>query len=385
MKTIVIATQAEFDALPDKFSEYTCIEIRSTTSRIIVSKARENSSVVAWENSSVVAWGNSSVVARENSSVEARENSSVVAWENSSVVAWGNSSVEARENSSVVARENSSVVAWGNSSVVAWENSSVEARENSSVVARENSSVVAWGNSSVVARENSSVVAWENSSVEAWGNSSVEAWGNSSVVARENSSVVAWENSSVVAWENSSVEAWGNSSVEAWENVGVHVQSPSATILLFTFSVAWALCKTKLIKKESKTAQIIEPIAKEGTEGWLDSQGIKTEDTVILFKRVSIDFKTQEGTPNETSWTPGTKGTHQNWNPMNSECGEGKFHACSRTYFCDEFRNNKDDKYVALLIKKEDLYSWPNPTYPHKIAFKSYEVLYECDRKGNKK
>ena len=175
VKTIVVTNQSELDSLPERFDNYTKIEIKASV-RIIVQRAR----------------GNSSVVARENSSVVARENSSVVAWENSSV--------EARGNSSVVARENSSVDAWGNSSVEARENSSVEARGNSSVEARENSSVDAWENSSVEARGNSSVVARGNSSVEARGNSSVVARGNSSVVARGNSSVVAWENCVVRAF-----------------------------------------------------------------------------------------------------------------------------------------------------------------------------------------
>src|SRR5581483_2393843 len=85
---ITITTQAELDALPDSFAEYTRIYIKSEE-RIVVRKARGNSSVVAWGNSSVVARENSSVEARGNSSVVARENSSVVAWENSSVVAWG--------------------------------------------------------------------------------------------------------------------------------------------------------------------------------------------------------------------------------------------------------------------------------------------------------
>ena len=134
MKEITIHTQAEFDALPENFSEYTVIKIESDKGLWLIIKK-------AWGNSSVEAWGNSSVEAWENSSVVARENSSVEAWGNSFVVARGNSSVEARENSSVVARENSSVVAWGNSSVVAWGNSSVVARGNSSVVAVQNSVV----------------------------------------------------------------------------------------------------------------------------------------------------------------------------------------------------------------------------------------------------
>ena len=87
MKTIVIKTQSEIDALPNSFAEYTRIEIRSTE-RIYVKKAWGNSSVEACENSSVEACENSSVVACENSSVVARGNSSVVAWENSSVVAF---------------------------------------------------------------------------------------------------------------------------------------------------------------------------------------------------------------------------------------------------------------------------------------------------------
>jgi len=135
MKTIVIKTQAELDALPESFTEYTVIEIRSEF-RVWVNKS--------WENSSVVARGNSRVVARGNSRVVARGNSRVEAWGNSRVVARGNSRVEA----------------WENSRVEAWENSRVEA----------------WGNSRVVARGNSRVEAWENSRVEAWENSRVDVF-----------------------------------------------------------------------------------------------------------------------------------------------------------------------------------------------------------------
>ena len=35
MKTIIIKTQSEIDALPDSFNEFTCIEIRSIE-RIII-------------------------------------------------------------------------------------------------------------------------------------------------------------------------------------------------------------------------------------------------------------------------------------------------------------------------------------------------------------
>jgi hypothetical protein len=248
-------------------------------------------------------------------------------------------------------------------------------------VAWDNSSVVAWGNSSVEAWGNSSVEAWGNSSVVAWDNSSVVAWDNSSVEARVNSSVVARDNSSVEAWGNSSVVAWDNSSVVARDNVGIHLLSDHATVILFTFSVCWKLAQGK-IEQKSKTSKIIEPKYKKGTIGWLEKEGIKNDKKVILYKKVSNDFKTQEGTENETLWAIGTTIEHPNWCPEKEECGGGKFHACSRTYFCDEFRDKKDDRYIAISIDFKDLYSWDNPTYPHKIAFRKGTVMGEVDKNG---
>jgi hypothetical protein len=293
VKEIVITTQAELDALPTSFDEYTKVIIRSaTTSRLVVRLARENSSVEAWENSSVEAWGNSSVVARGNSSVEA--------WENSSVEAWG------------------------------------------------------------------------NSSVEAWGNSSVEAWGNSSVVARGNSSVVARENSSVVARENSSVVAW--------ENVVVRIFSDCVKkVVLYGFAVA-IIAATLTVNIEKKSEHCHIQVTKE--LGWFERNAVEQTPTVTLYKRVSKDLKTQENTANETTWTIGTTLTVPNWN-TDSECGPGRFHACSRPYFCDEFRSKQGDRYIAVSIKLEDLHEWKDsPSYPHKIAFRMGKVLYECDKFG---
>ena len=104
-----------------------------------------------------------------------------------------------------------------------------------------------------------------------------------------------------------------------------------------------------------------------------------------MYKKVSKDFKTQENTRNETHWEIGKTLDHPNWSPSTQECGEGKFHACSYPYFCDEFRNLPNDRYVAIEIDIQDLYSWPNPSYPTKIAFRKGTVLYECDKYGNKK
>jgi len=218
----------------------------------------------------------------------------------------------------------------------------------------------------VEARENSSVVARENSSVVAW----------------ENSSVVAWENSSVEAWGNSSVVAWGNSSVEAWERVSIQVFSPDAVILLFSFAVAIVSKHIKhKIKKKSKNAyiQIVKKL------DWFENNAIKKTKNIILYKRVSKKFKTQEGTSNETSWKIGTIIEHRNWNPTQDECGEGKFHAVSRPYFADEFRSTRDDRYIAIRIALKDLYEWENPQYPHKIAFKKGKILYEVNKFGIKK
>ena len=254
--------------------------------------------------------------------------------------------------------------------VVAWENSSVVARENSSVVAR--------GNSSVVARENSSVEARENSSVVARGNSSVVAWGNSSVVA--------WDNSSVVAWDNSSVEAWGNSSVEARGNSCIRVFESIKKLCAYGFSVVFVPFKLKFKFKKEKTCLV----QKFKPQKFLDREGVEIKKGgVILFKKVSKDFKTQKDTKNETLWEIGSTVTHPAWQPKESECGEGKFHASSRPYFCDEFRIGiRDDKYIAVQIAVKDLkdlYEWPNGLYPHKIAFRKGNVLYECDKFGKEK
>jgi hypothetical protein len=119
-KVIIVKTQAELDALPDSFKEFTIIEIRSEPGVWIqVTKARDSSRVEA----------------RDSSRVEARGSSSVVAWDSSRVVARGSSRVEARDSSRVEARGSSSVVAWDSSRVVARDSSRVEAWESSRVEA----------------------------------------------------------------------------------------------------------------------------------------------------------------------------------------------------------------------------------------------------------
>ena len=101
---------------------------------------------------------------------------------------------------------------------------------------------------------------YNNSIVEAWGNSTVKACGNSTVKAYDNSTVSAYNNSIVEAWGNSTVEACGNSTVKAWDNstTSIHSYSSDAKITLDGYSVCWNKCKSKNIKKKSKTSVIIK-------------------------------------------------------------------------------------------------------------------------------
>lgn len=39
---------------------------------------------------------------------------------------------------------------------------------------------------------------------------------------------------------------------------------------------------------------------------------------------------------------------------------------------------------LAISVPVKDLHAWPNPQYPHKIAFRTCKVLYECDNFGKR-
>jgi LEA14-like dessication related protein len=359
---MIVRSQKEWDALPASFDQFTVIEIRSPAeSWLSVSLIPTNAHVEAWESSHVEARGSSHVEARGSSHVEARGSSHVEAWESSHVEARGSSHVEA----------------WESSHVEAWESSHVEARGSSHVEARGSSHVVAWESSHVEARGSSHVEAWESSHVEAWESSHVVAWESSHVEARGSSHVEAWESSHVEAWESSHVEARGSSSV--------HVQSEYPTIELFGFAVAIVLAKCKNILKKSRTCSVVRPKFAKGNAGWLDRNAVQPKARrAIVFKRVSKDLQTQEKSPNQTDWKIGSTVEHPNWKPESGECGAGKFHACSRPYFCDQFRSIQGDRYVAIEVAVKDLFAWDGGNYPHKIGFRKGTVLHECDRYGSK-
>jgi hypothetical protein len=177
------------------------------------------------------------------------------------------------------------------------------------------------------------------------------------------------------------VEAWGNSSVVAWENSIIRIKRAIKKLTMFGFSVLFQPFDLKFQFKKEKTCFV----QKYYPQKYLDREGIKEKSGhVILFKKVSKYYLTEEKTRNETKWELGSTVTHPAWNPTVGECGEGKFHACSRPYFCDEFRNEKGDKYIAIRIAVEDLYEWENSSYPHKIAFRGGTVLHEVDKFGRK-
>ena len=107
----------------------------------------------------------------------------------------------------------------------------------------------------------------------------------------------------------------------------------------------------------------------------------KRGDSYVIFKRVSCDNKTQEGTENETLWIAGSVVEHPKWNPSEKECGEGKYHGCAKASWCDTFRSKRGDKYISILVEARDLYEWTNsPTYPQKIGFRKGVVLKEVNR-----
>ena len=244
-------------------------------------------------------------------------------------------------------------------------------------------------NARVVARWSARVVVQGNASVEAWENASVLARGNALVLACERAEVEVSENASVIAREQASVVVYGNASVVAWGNVGVYLQSDRASVVLFAYAVCWLLrlSKESQVQKKSENATIIKPKPVADVDGWLEEQCIEQEENgVVLFLRVSSDFKTQENTPNETLWALDSTVEHKNWKPDDYECGPGTFWACSRPYDCDEFRSNEGDRYIAVKVAVKDLSVWlKNPSYPRKIDFRKGTVLYECDWLGKKK
>ena len=355
--SIIIKTQIEWDALPAEFSNYTVIEIRSGADIwLIVKSVPTNARVEARESAHVVAW-ESRTSRRGNRRTSRRGSRARRGVGFAYVEAWGSAHVEARER----ARRGVGVATSRRGS---------RARRGAGVGARRGAGVAY-----VVARESAHVVARESAHVEAW-----EA---AHVVARESSHVEAWDSAYVEAWGSAHVEARESAHVEARGCSTVH-QKSAAIHELYGQSVCFLYdgYAVPLRKSDGVTFVKVAPI--KDNAGWLEANAVVEADGhVILYKRVSKDLMTQENTSNPTtSWAIGKVKEHQNWKPHDSECGPGKYHACSKPYFCDEFRKTPGDRYIALKIALTDIHAWPGGDYPHKIAFRKGVVLYECDRYG---
>jgi phage gp45-like len=261
--------------------------------------------------------------------------------------------------------------------------------QNSLLYIEGNSQATLWGNSQATLWENSQATLRENSQATLWGNSQATLWGNSQATLWENSQATLWGNSQATLWGNSQATLWENSQAIGYQQVSLRIESGDATAILFGFACALVYIAKAKITKRSDNCQIVNinvPAPQWTVEEYIEKYGLKRDGSkVIIYKRVSSDFKTQEGTRNETLWAIGASVKHPNWIPYRQECGEGKFHACSYAYFCDDFRSKKpDDKYVAIEVEIADMFAWKNPRYPTKIAFREGFVLHQCDKYGKK-
>ena len=82
------------------------------------------------------------------------------------------------------------------------------------------------------------------------------------------------------------------------------------------FSAAWLLCKDAKIQKKSKTAGLFIPKPASSKKIWMEDHDLKiNKGHVVLFKRVSLDLKTQENSSNETVWSLGKTLEHGAWSP----------------------------------------------------------------------
>ena len=202
-------------------------------------------------------------------------------------------------------------------------------------------------------------------------NSTATLHGNSSATLYDNSTATLYGNSSATLHGNSTATLHGNSTARLCDN---------------STAIVWS---AKSVKKYGRYAAIVkkQPIVYRNLADWVSTNDCTkiNASTLLLYKRVSERFLTQEETNNQTEWVVGKTLIHSDYNPAQSECGAGQFHACAKPFFCDQFRDIRGDKYIALAVKIKDVFVWKkNPSYPHKIAFRSGKVLYECDREGKK-
>jgi hypothetical protein len=202
---------------------------------------------------------------------------------------------------------------------------------------------------------------------------------------RGSSSARLYDSSSATLYDSSSARLCGSSSATLYDSSSATLYG-SSSATLYDASIAIIESPYIKIRKASKQAQAIrrKPCPKITLKSWIAKTGVETDrQNMMIFKRVSIELKTREGTPDETLWTIGATLIHKSPNLESEECGGGKFHGCATPQDCDQFRDKPSDRYIAVSVPKKKAYAWPkNPQYPFKIGFTQGTVLYECDRNG---
>lgn len=353
MDTIIkIESQNDFDNLPNSFEKITYIQI--VDADISINRYINNANISAHGYSNIeISVGR--IYAYDISNVYATENATVFAYNNTKILAVDKCQVHTYDKSYAKTYNHVWVLAWHESSVDAYDDTHVDLHHNAILKSNNRVSAIGYNNSKIIAK------------------------GTSNILVREACNVIAYERSIIIA-------SGMNTKVSAYDYSLVRVLSDTVSVNLYMRSICILFCSRTVIKKSAKTATVIKSkdIIYKDTKSWLDAHGIEDTELVILYKRVSKDFLTQEGECNQTYWGIGHTLEIEKWNPDFKECGEGKFHACASPYFCDEFSFFDGDKYIAIEINVKDLHVWKTPLYPHKIAFRKGTVLYECDVFGNK-
>ena len=269
-----------------------------------------------------------------------------------------------------------------NSTITLYDRSKCDAYNKSHVITFADNIVKLFDASSGYIRGKSIVYAYHNSNVNAMDESTVFAFNISTVIAHNSSTIYANDYSrvksngiyvTIIAYDDSFVQTYNHKSINMHHN---------------TIVCDYTTIGHTSIKLHGNSIMQTYKIAFADLAQWIkyNNATLIGQDYILLYKKVSNDYKTQENTTNETSWLPGTtvEMPMYQWNPAHRECGAGKFHACAYPIACNHYRDEKNDKYVAISVNINDIYVWTPPSYPKKIAFRKGTVLHECDITGNK-
>src|SRR5581483_6468502 len=175
------------------------------------------------------------------------------------------------------------------------------------------SHAVLRGSSHAELRESSHAELRESSHAVLLGSSHAVLLGSSHAELRESSHAELRESSHAVLR--------GSSHAELWEQSTAHQKSRKAPEL-HGQAVCFLYDGYAVPIRKSDNATIIQVVNPKSVADWLEKEGVVEADgKVVLYKRVSKNFLTQEHKPWETTWVIGEVKTHPNWNPTREECG----------------------------------------------------------------